>query len=69
MSVLQDCFKGTDWKVFKAAATENHNTDVEEYAEAVSAYIQKFVEDDCVVKNITTRANQKPWMTNEVRAH
>lgn len=54
--------------MFKAAATVNHHTQVEEYAETVSAYIQKCMEDVSVIKTISTRANEKPWMTSEVRA-
>ncbi|XP_061896568.1 uncharacterized protein LOC133645727 [Entelurus aequoreus] len=68
MEALQNCFESTDWNMFKAAATNNHNTCVEEYAESVSAYIQKCIEDVSVIKNIPTRANEKPWMNSEVRA-
>jgi len=68
VSVLQDCFECTDWDMFKKGATENQHINVEEYAESVSAYIQKYMEDVSVTKNVTTQANQKPWMTNEVRA-
>ncbi|KAK0136949.1 hypothetical protein N1851_026882 [Merluccius polli] len=58
MEALQDCFEHTDWGMFKTAAE-----DIQEYAESVSGYIQKYMEDVSVVKNITTRANEKPWMT------
>lgn len=34
----------------------------------VSAYTQKCMEDVSTTKIVTTRANQKPWMTNEVCA-
>ena len=67
MDALQDCFECTDWAMFKEAATDGQHTDVEEYAGTVSAYISKCMEDVSVVKNITTRANEKPWMTSEVR--
>ena len=66
MSALQDCFECTDWAMFKEAVTTNQHTDMEEYAASVSAYIQKCWEDVCVIRNITTRANQIPWMTSEV---
>ncbi|XP_058650447.1 uncharacterized protein LOC131551470 [Onychostoma macrolepis] len=66
-SALQDCFQDTDWNMFKEAATYNNHTDLQEYTETVTAYIQKCTDDVTVTKTITTRANQKPWMTAEVR--
>lgn len=48
-------------------ATYNDHTNIDEYAMSVSAYINKCTEDVSVTKNIITRANQKPWMTVEVR--
>ncbi|KAL0148752.1 hypothetical protein M9458_055930 [Cirrhinus mrigala] len=52
---------------FKEAATYNNQTDLQEYTETVTAYIKKCIDDVTVTKTITTRANQKPWMTAEVR--
>ncbi len=66
-STLQDCFQCTDWNMFKEAATYNNHTDLHEYTETVTAYIKKCIDDVTVTKTITTRANQKPWMTAEVR--
>ncbi len=66
-STLQDCFQCTDWNIFKEAATYNNHTDLQEYTETVTAYIKKCMDDVTVTKTITTRANQKPWMTAEVR--
>ncbi len=66
-STLQDCFQCTDWNMFKEAATYNNHTDLQEYTETVTAYIKKCIDDVTVTKTITTRANQKPWMTAEVR--
>ncbi len=66
-SALQDCFQDTDWNMFKVTATYNNHTDLQEYIETVTAYIKKCIEDVTVTKTITTRANQKPWMTAEVR--
>ncbi|KAK2918691.1 hypothetical protein Q8A73_003062 [Channa argus] len=63
---LQDCFDTTDWDMFKQAATYNNTTDLQEYAETVSAYINKCINDVTVKKTITVRANQKPWMTEDV---
>ncbi len=65
-STLQVCFQCTDWNMFKEAATYNNHTDLQEYTETVTAYIKKCMDDVTVTKTITTRANQKPWMTAEV---
>ncbi len=53
--------------MFKEAATYNNHTDLQEYTETVTAYIQKCTDDVIVTKTITTHANQRPWMTAEVR--
>ncbi|KAI3364741.1 hypothetical protein L3Q82_000897 [Scortum barcoo] len=45
MEALQDCFECTDWDMFKEAATYNNQTDIDEYAMSVSAYINKCIED------------------------
>ncbi len=66
-STLQDCFQCTDWNMFKEAATYNNHTDLQEYTETVTAYIKKCMDNVTVTKTITTHANQKPWMTAEVR--
>ncbi len=66
-SALQDCLQETDWNMFKEAATYNNHTDLQEYTETVTAYIKKGIDDVTVTKTITTRANQKPLMTAEVR--
>ncbi|KAK1790060.1 hypothetical protein P4O66_002371 [Electrophorus voltai] len=47
------------------AANVNQRILLEEYAESVMGFISKCVEDVTVIKNITTRANQKPWLTRE----
>ncbi len=65
-SALQDCFQDTDWNMFKKTATYNNHTDLQEYTETVTAY-KMCIDDVTVTKNITARANQKPWMTAEVR--
>lgn len=65
-AAFQDCFIHTYWEVFKTAASQGDQTDVEEYAEAVTSYIAKCTEDATVVKALTAHSNQKPWMTAEV---
>ncbi len=62
-SALQHCFQDTDWNMFKEAATYNNHTDLQDYTETVTAYIKNCIDDMTVTKIITTRANQKPWMT------
>ncbi|KAK1787237.1 hypothetical protein P4O66_002753 [Electrophorus voltai] len=47
------------------AANVNQHILLEEYAESVMGFISKCVEDVTIIKNITTRANQKPWLTRE----
>lgn len=63
---LLDCFSTTDWNMFKQAATYNNTTDLQEYTETVTAYITKCIDDVTVTKTIKVRANQKPWLTEEV---
>ena len=48
--------------MFKAAASNSNTIDADEYAMSVSAYISKCTEGVIIIKNITTRANQKPWI-------
>ncbi|KAM4582719.1 uncharacterized protein V3H82_006706 [Fundulus diaphanus] len=67
MEALQDCFECSDWDMFKAAATYEDMINIDEYAMTVSAYISKCIEDVSATKTIITRANQRPWITAEVR--
>ncbi|GAA6075769.1 piezo-type mechanosensitive ion channel component 1-like, partial [Tachysurus ichikawai] len=67
-SALQDCFECTDWNIFREAATNGDSVNLEEYTSAVTSYIGKCINDVTVSKTITTRSNQKPWMTANVRA-
>ncbi|KAK3539497.1 hypothetical protein QTP70_009038 [Hemibagrus guttatus] len=60
-SALQDCFECTDWNMFRKAATNSIN--LEKYTTSVTSYIGKCIDDVAVAKTITTRSNQKPWMT------
>ncbi|KAK3507471.1 hypothetical protein QTP70_025843, partial [Hemibagrus guttatus] len=43
-------------------------TDLEEYMSSVTSYISKCIDDVTISKSITTRSNQKPWMTAKVCA-
>lgn len=53
IEALQDCFKCTNWDMFRAATTNNQ-------------HMQKCINNASVIKNIATRAKEKPWMTKEV---
>ncbi|KAK1804667.1 hypothetical protein P4O66_020056, partial [Electrophorus voltai] len=66
MSALQDCFEQTTWITFKEAVTDGGIVNLEEYTASVTGYISKCIDDVTVSKTITTRPNQKPWMTAEV---
>ncbi|KAK3567736.1 hypothetical protein QTP86_024052, partial [Hemibagrus guttatus] len=68
ISALQDCFECTDWNMFREAATNGNSINLEEYTTSVTSYIDKCIDDVTVSKTITTRSNQKPWMTAEVCA-
>lgn len=64
---LMDCFSTILWDAFKRAAIYNVcSTDIEEYTEAVTAYIAKCTDDVTHCKTITVGANQKPWLTGKV---
>ncbi|KAK3516331.1 hypothetical protein QTP70_009387 [Hemibagrus guttatus] len=65
-SALQDCFECTDWTMFREAATNSDSINLEEYMTSVTSYIGKCIDDVTVSKTITTRSNQKPWMTAKV---
>ncbi|KAK3544427.1 hypothetical protein QTP86_011168 [Hemibagrus guttatus] len=68
ISTLQDFFECTDWNMFREAATNGDSINLEEYTTSVTNYIGKCIDDVTVSKTITTRSNQKLWMTAEVRA-
>ena len=67
-SALQASFMHTDWEVFKTAASQGDQIDIEEYAEVVTSYIAKCTDDVTVIKTFTARGNRKPWRTTEVRS-
>ncbi|KAK3518528.1 hypothetical protein QTP70_001495 [Hemibagrus guttatus] len=52
----------------REAATNGDSISLEEYTTSVTSYIGKCIDDVTVSKTITTRSNQKPWMTPEVCA-
>ncbi|KAK3506979.1 hypothetical protein QTP70_033856 [Hemibagrus guttatus] len=68
ISALQDCFECTDWDMFREVATKGNTTDLEEYTSSVTSYTSKCIDDVTISKSITTRSNQKLWMTAKVHA-
>ncbi|KAK3525553.1 hypothetical protein QTP86_034852, partial [Hemibagrus guttatus] len=68
ISALQNCFECTDWDIFRESATNGVTTDLEEYTSSETNYISKCINEVTISKSITTRSNQKPWMTTKVRA-
>ncbi|KAK3528739.1 hypothetical protein QTP70_011205 [Hemibagrus guttatus] len=50
----------------REAATNGDSMNLEEYTTSVTSYIGKCIDDVTVFKTITTRSNQKRWMTAEV---
>ncbi|KAK3515310.1 hypothetical protein QTP70_013457 [Hemibagrus guttatus] len=52
----------------REAATNGDTINLEEYTTSVTSYISKCIDDVTVSKTITTRSNQKPWMTAEAHA-
>lgn len=55
--------KHGDCNMVWAATTDNHYTRVEGYAESVSGYIRKFVEDISKMKIVSTHTNKRPRMS------
>ncbi|KAK3548885.1 hypothetical protein QTP70_021251 [Hemibagrus guttatus] len=68
ISALQDCFECTNLDMFREAATKGDTTDLEEYISSETSYISKCIDDVTISKSITTRSNQKSWLTTKVRA-
>ncbi|MCJ8748276.1 hypothetical protein PDJAM_G00163490 [Pangasius djambal] len=66
MKSLTNTHKAIDFTL--EVATDVDFTNLEEYATSVTSSISKCIDDITVSKTITTRSNQKPWMTAEVRA-
>ena len=54
--------------MFREAATIKGSIDLDEYTASVVGFISKCTDDVTVIRTITTRSNQKPWMTAEVHA-
>ncbi|KAK3516048.1 hypothetical protein QTP70_003785 [Hemibagrus guttatus] len=68
ISALQDCFECTDWDMFREAVTNSDSINMEQYTISVTSYINKCTDNVTVSRTLTTRSNQKPWMTAEVCA-
>ncbi|KAF7691443.1 hypothetical protein HF521_011740, partial [Silurus meridionalis] len=68
--VLQDCFKSTNWELFKMAVTRGDSTvDLDEYTAAVTGYISKCTENIIPTEYFERYPNDKPWINSpNVRA-
>ena len=54
--------------MFKTAASQEDQIDIEEYAEVVTSYTAKCTNNVTVIKTFTGHVNRKLWMTTEVRS-
>ena len=61
-ATLQDCFASTDWNMFWDSANE-----IEEYTTLVIGFINKCIDDVGPTVTVRTYANQKPWITGNIR--
>ena len=66
--VLQDCFKSTDWDVFKLCCERGLYCGQEEYASVVTGYISTYIDNIVTTKCCKTYPNQKPWINCDVRS-
>ena len=57
-STLQDCFDHVDWDMFRIAANNN----IDEYADSLCEFINKFIGDVVPKASIKTFPNQTPWI-------
>lgn len=62
-AALQNCFKGTDWQMFRDAATLGNHINLEEYISSVTSFISKCVDDVMITKTIKHFPTRKcGWM-------
>uniref|UniRef100_A0A8C7VNF9 N-end rule aminoacyl transferase C-terminal domain-containing protein n=1 Tax=Oncorhynchus mykiss TaxID=8022 RepID=A0A8C7VNF9_ONCMY len=61
-STLQDCFDHVDWDMFRTASNNN----IDEYADSVSEFIRKCIDDVVPIAKIKTFPNQKPWIDGSI---
>ncbi|XP_036439332.1 uncharacterized protein LOC118816846 [Colossoma macropomum] len=62
-AMLQDCFDHVDWEMFRDSSGS-----VDEYADTVTAFIRKCVDDVVPCRQVRVYPNQKPWQNCEVRS-
>ncbi len=61
---LRDCFQTTDWDVIVGS----HGEDVEGAAQCITDYMNFCVDTVVPVRTVRCFANNKPWVTKEVKA-
>lgn len=64
---LQDCFQCTDWQIFREAAVDEEEVDLEDNTSPVLSYI-KCTEDVTKTRTVADYPNQKPWLNVEARS-
>ena len=62
--MLQDCFDHVDWDMFRIASNNN----IDEYADSVSEFIRKCIDNVVPIATIKTFPNQKPWISMKLKA-
>ena len=61
-AMLQDCFASTDWNMFR-----DSSNGIEKYTTSVIGFINKCIDDVGPTVTVRTYANQKPWITGNIR--
>ena len=61
--MLQDCFDHVDWDMFCIASNNN----IDEYADLVSEFMRKCIDDVVPIATIKTFPNQKLWIDGSIR--
>ncbi|XP_049336921.1 uncharacterized protein LOC125802521 [Astyanax mexicanus] len=62
-AMLQDCFDHVDWEMFRDSSSS-----IDEYADTVTAFIRKCVDDVVPLRSVRVFPNQKPWLNGDVRS-
>ena len=58
-----DCFDHVDWDMFRIASNNN----IDEYADLVSEFIRKCIEDVVPIATIKTFPKQKLWIYGSMK--
>lgn len=64
MEILRDCFESTDWNVMM----DSFGDDIEGSTHCIVDYLNFCLDAVAPVKTVQCFANNKPWVTSEVKA-